>query len=129
MPLGYISPINSERDYPNEDMFKSRDSSREAIKNLALDTEALDRSFEQIQEQRLKTPLFNKGKVSSKSLVFKKATSQLQEQVAVDGNLQTNLPNKFFQSEVNLDQLKINDVPLDSEFEQKVVSKKLDMVD
>jgi len=50
MPLGYISPINSERDYPNEDMFKSRDSSREAIKNLALDTEALDRSFEQIQE-------------------------------------------------------------------------------
>jgi len=51
MPEGWISPINSERDdYRNDEMFKSIDSSREVIKNLALDTEAIDRSFEEIEK-------------------------------------------------------------------------------
>ena len=118
MPEGWISPINSERDdYRNDDMFKSMDSSREVIKNLALDTEAIDRSFGEIEKQRLKTPSFAKGKIESKSQVFKQAASQFQEQVEVDRNVLGNIPNKFFQSDVNLDQLKINDTPLDSEFE------------
>ena len=102
-------------------MFNSRDYPREEINTLGLDTEALDRSIGEIEKQKLLTENVAshliKGRVESKSQVFQKISQQFQERYEVDGNISGEYSNKFFKDDVNLDQLKINDTPLDSEFE------------